>query len=225
MEKVIEKIEKLNIYEKLQKCRVELQKSDLKKTGHNTYSNYFYFELGDFLPRINELQYENKLVSIFSYSNELATLEIINTESVEETIMFSTPIVVPSLKACNELQNIGGTQTFARRYLYVMAFEISEQDLVSKTELTEEDEMKTAENLRIDKIKVGIVKDLLEKAEVTEQAMCDRYEIKKIGDITNIMFPKILKKLETTIEAKNKELDRLAQKQNNTEDIGFGEVK
>ena len=36
--------EKLNLYSKLQKVRVELQQSDLKKSGENTYSKYKYFE-------------------------------------------------------------------------------------------------------------------------------------------------------------------------------------
>ena len=45
----------LNLYSKLQKVRVELQSSNLKKSGKNTYSKYEYFELGDFLPKVNEL--------------------------------------------------------------------------------------------------------------------------------------------------------------------------
>ena len=39
----------LNIYQKLQKSRVDLQNKKLKKTGINKYSNYDYFELGDLL--------------------------------------------------------------------------------------------------------------------------------------------------------------------------------
>lgn len=203
----------MNIYEKLQKCRVDLQKSEMKKTGHNTYSNYTYFELGDFLPKINELMHENKLASIFNYTNEQASLMIINSEKPDEKIEFTTPIVVPTLKACHELQNIGGTQTFARRYLYIMAFEISEHDLVSNAEMTEEEEMKMVENTRIDKIKLGIIKDLMLKAGVSDESICKHYEIKKVGDITNIMFPKVIKSLENTIEQKQKKLDELAAKE------------
>jgi hypothetical protein len=198
----------LNIYEKLQKARVELQKSELKKTGHNTYSNYYYFELGDFLHKINELMFENKFTAVFDYKVDPCTLTLINYEKVDEQIVFSMEKIVPALKACNELQNVGGSQTFIRRYLYIMAFEISEQDLVSKQEITEEDELKMTENIRIDKIKLGIIKDLMAKAETSEESMCKYYEIKKVGDITNIMFSKVVKSLENTIDKKNKALDK-----------------
>ena len=44
-----------NIYEKLQECRVELQKMNLKKTGENKFAGFKYYELADFLPTVNEL--------------------------------------------------------------------------------------------------------------------------------------------------------------------------
>ena len=50
---------KLNIYQKIQKARVELQNSKLKKSGKNDFSKYEYFELGDFLPNINKICDEN----------------------------------------------------------------------------------------------------------------------------------------------------------------------
>ena len=45
----------MNIYEKMQKAKVDLQKEDLKKTGENKFSNYKYYELGDFMPAINKI--------------------------------------------------------------------------------------------------------------------------------------------------------------------------
>ena len=65
---------------------------------------------------------ENHLAAIFKYTNEEATLTIIDTDKIEDKIEFSTPIELTQLKGCNGMQNIGGTQTFARRYLYIMAF-------------------------------------------------------------------------------------------------------
>ena len=50
----MEKEKQLNLYQKLQKVRVELQNSKLKKSGKNTFSKYEYFELGDFLPKVKE---------------------------------------------------------------------------------------------------------------------------------------------------------------------------
>ena len=39
-----EEIKIINIYQKLQKSRVELQAKNLKKSGKNSYSNYEYFD-------------------------------------------------------------------------------------------------------------------------------------------------------------------------------------
>ena len=50
----------MNVFEKLQKARVDLQKKELKKSGKNTYSNYDYFQLADFLPELNEIMDEKK---------------------------------------------------------------------------------------------------------------------------------------------------------------------
>ena len=37
------------VYEKLQKARIKLQNTALKKSGYNRFAEYKYFELGDFL--------------------------------------------------------------------------------------------------------------------------------------------------------------------------------
>lgn len=125
-----EKSNEMNIYQKLQACRVKLQKEKMKKSGKNKFSNYDYFELGDFLPRINELMLEHGLTALFFFNKEEARLEIINTDNLEENIIFSSPVAMAELKGCHEVQNIGATQTYMRRYLYIMAFEIAEYDAI-----------------------------------------------------------------------------------------------
>lgn len=126
--------EKMNIYQKLQKCRVELQKSDLKKSGKNTYSNYDYFELGDFLPRTNELFAEYGLIGIVSPGETSATLTIRDTDKPEDTIVFSCPNAEITLKGAHAIQNIGAVKTYQRRYLWIDAMEISEHDTVDSSE-------------------------------------------------------------------------------------------
>ena len=66
----------MNLYEKLQKCRVELQNQNLKKSGYNKFAGFKYFELGDFLPAINELFNRHKLTSHFKiYGNRTKKIE------------------------------------------------------------------------------------------------------------------------------------------------------
>ena len=45
--------QKLNLFQKLQKARVELQEMNLKKSGQNKFAGFSYYELSDFLPAIN----------------------------------------------------------------------------------------------------------------------------------------------------------------------------
>ena len=56
MEKEIKNEEvKRNLNESIIKIRVDLQNSKLKKSGKNEFAGFDYFELADFLPRLNEL--------------------------------------------------------------------------------------------------------------------------------------------------------------------------
>jgi hypothetical protein len=123
----------VNIYAKLQACRVELQQMNIKKSGKNDFAKYDYYELGDFLPKINELMLGKNLTSNISFTNELATLTIIDTDKPEDTIVFTSPMSDASLKGCHNVQNLGATQSYLRRYLYMNAFEIVEHDALDAT--------------------------------------------------------------------------------------------
>ena len=117
----------MSIYAKLAQARVKLQKENLKKTGNNR--NFKYFELKDFLPRVNEIFEELKMCAVVRYSSELATLTIYDCEK-DESIEFTSPMVQKALPSGTEIQNLGAIQTYQRRYLYLTALEIVEDDLV-----------------------------------------------------------------------------------------------
>ena len=117
----------MSIYAKLAQARVKLQKENLKKTGNNR--SFKYFELKDFLPRVNEIFDELKMCAVVRYSSELATLTIYDCEK-DESIEFTSPMVQKALPSGTEIQNLGAIQTYQRRYLYLTALEIVEDDLV-----------------------------------------------------------------------------------------------
>ena len=202
---------KLNIYQKLQKSRVDLQKKELKKTGFNKYSNYGYFELGDFLPQINEICNNNGLTPIFQFTATLSTLTIIDADNVESKVEFSTPIEIASLKGCSNIQNIGGTQSYARRYLYVMAFELSESDTVDGAEVDEEAEQGKQ---KISKAAVFTIKSLLDETGSNEKKFLEWCGVPKIEDITNASLGTCLGKLnkiKTQLEKDKKEAEKNKQ--------------
>jgi hypothetical protein len=120
------------VYAKLQKARIKLQQSAIKKSGHNKFAGYQYFELGDFLPTINEIFNELGLCSVISFDKELATLRIIDTDN-GGSITFTSPMADANLKGCHPIQNLGAVETYSRRYLYVTALEIVEHDALDAT--------------------------------------------------------------------------------------------
>lgn len=120
----------MNVFEKLQKARVELQNKGLSKSGVNNFSKYAYFELSDFLPTINQICLDLKLMTQTSFAHDMATLKIINAEKPEEVIEFTSPMATVQMKGCHEMQNLGAVETYQRRYLLVTAFEIVENDVL-----------------------------------------------------------------------------------------------
>lgn len=118
----------MNIYQKLQACRVELQKLNLKKSGENKFARFKYFELADFLPAINELFHKYGLFDRFQINKETATLSIIDTDTEAEPIIFSMPTASADLKGGTPIQSLGAQITYLRRYLYMNALDIVEND-------------------------------------------------------------------------------------------------
>jgi hypothetical protein len=191
--------ENMNIYQKLQKCRVELQKTKMKKTGQNKFSNYEYFELGDFLPRVNELMQENGLTALFFFEKEKARLHIIDMDKPEDKIVFISPVAMANLKGCHEVQNIGATQTYMRRYLYVMAFEIAEHDAVETVGKEEKDDAAEVGSKIIDDNKVKAIRNLLETSHTDERQFLDFYHIDSMEEMTVEEWLRGMKSLEKKV--------------------------
>ena len=127
-----------SVHKKLMEARLLLQHAPLKKSGHNKFAGYSYFELGDFLPTINSIFYKVGLCGVVSFGKELASLTITDTEDGSE-IVLTSPMADANLKGCHPIQNLGAVETYTRRYLWVSAMEIVEHDaLDSSAPLKEE---------------------------------------------------------------------------------------
>ena len=120
-----------NIYQKLSDVRVKLQEMELKKSGHNKFANFKYYELGDFLPQTNKLFKEKGLLSAFNVTPEKATLTVFDSES-DKTLVFESHVVEAELggKNSNPIQKLGALHTYLKRYLFLNALEIVEHDQV-----------------------------------------------------------------------------------------------
>ena len=61
-----DELQALNIFERLQFLRVDIQKANLKQSGFNKFANYKYFDLKDIVPTINILLLKSNLKFIKS---------------------------------------------------------------------------------------------------------------------------------------------------------------
>ena len=129
----------MSIYKKLSDAREHFHELELKKTGHNKFAGYKYFELGDFLiPALKVLKIYG-VVSVISFGKEVASMRLIDIDKPDEFIEITSPMSSAALKGAHEIQNLGAVQTYLRRYLWVAALEIVEHDaLDSSPKLTEE---------------------------------------------------------------------------------------
>ena len=134
--------EKLNIYEKITNIKSDFLKANVKKSGKNKFANYTYYELADITPVLIELCKQYGIFTKFSYTKDEATLEIVNIENPEEREIYTSPMEELELKGCNKIQALGGSETYSRRYLYMSAFDIIENDMfdavISEEKTTDE---------------------------------------------------------------------------------------
>lgn len=118
----------MSAYKKLMDARIKLQSSKLSKSGNNKFAGYQYFELGDFLPTVQNIFREVGLCGVVSFTAQIATLRVVDVDNPESFIEFTSPMGSAALKGCHEVQNIGAVETYQRRYLWVTAMEIVEHD-------------------------------------------------------------------------------------------------
>lgn len=195
-----EKKQELNIYQKIQKIKVEISNKKLKKTGENKYSGFKYYELQDFLPTIVILCDRYQLFTKFELVPDKAILTIVNAENDKESIEYTMPTADLELKGANKIQSIGGVQTYLRRYLYMNAFDIVESDTFDRgnveVELSiskETDKTKQEEN----QILIIQYKDLLFKTNTLEENITKYFKVKNFIDMTQAQLKEaieILKK-------------------------------
>ena len=120
----------MNIYQKLQRAREIIKENDIKKDGHNDYSNYDYFTPSIVSQIITPPCKELGLVTLFSLLKDdnglFGRLVIQDIEDEKENLIFEMRTEMPSLKATNAAQMMGGCDTYTRRYLLMNAFDIND---------------------------------------------------------------------------------------------------
>jgi hypothetical protein len=131
------------VHERMAIIKNELAKREIKKSGHNKHAGFKYHELSDFMEHINELNYThgvNDCVHIDEAANE-CRITLTNVHNPEDNYTIITPFREAQMLSkgggasnVDAIQRMGSTITYNRRYLYMTAYNIQENDAVDGNE-------------------------------------------------------------------------------------------
>lgn len=123
--------------------RVSLQNAKLKKSGKNKFAGFDYFELSDFLPKLNELMEAEGVNDRYYIKDDYAVLELIKDGEVNSYtmpfVLFETPVNIKvdsntgetrEVKTMQDIQYLGALNTYYKRYLYLNAFGITDGEVI-----------------------------------------------------------------------------------------------
>ena len=127
----------VNVYQKLLIARAKFLEANVEKTGKNMHLSFKYFELEDIVPTAIRIFNEVGLIPVVNFTADVATMNIINTDNPEESVPFVAPFnqIAPIVsnagkQATNEMQALGSSITYMRRYLYMIVLDICESDSI-----------------------------------------------------------------------------------------------
>lgn len=124
-----------NVYQKLLKARALFLAANPAKSGKNMQLAFKYFELDDIVPIATKIFEEVGLISLVSFEGGYARMSIVNTDDPNDGTTFTAPFkpIEPIVsnagkQVTNEMQALGSSITYMRRYLYMIALDICEPD-------------------------------------------------------------------------------------------------
>lgn len=188
----------LNLNESIIKIRVKLQNSKIKKSGKNKFAGFEYYELGDFLPKLNELMLEENINDLFTIENDEVKLILMKGEEKQEYKMpfriFETPLTKDGKQSMQDIQYLGALNTYYKRYLYLNAFGITDGEVIdsmNSEEIKKPIKQETKEILITEK-QIELIKGL--DQERVKKAL-EYYEKENIEDLTLVQASQLIKKL------------------------------
>lgn len=191
-------MENKSLNESIISIRVKLQNAKLKKSGKNKFAGFDYFELADFLPKLNELMLEEKINDRFSIINNndgtmTASLLLIkggeNQVYTMPFVLFDTPTnrredrdtgEVYEVKSMQDIQYLGALNTYYKRYLYLNAFGITDGEVIDSMN-NEELEPAPKEERKATEGQLAILNKLSDE---NKNKVCEKYNIASLEELT-----------------------------------------
>lgn len=131
----------MNAYQKLQIARSKFLQAGVKKTGKNIHLEFMYFELQDIVPVSVAIFSEVGLLMVPTFGRDYAVARVYNVDDPDENpIAFEAPFtqIAPIVSntgkvVTNEMQALGSSITYMRRYLWQLVLDIIESDSIDNT--------------------------------------------------------------------------------------------
>lgn len=120
--------DELKLLIKLDKCKQVLWAMNLKKTGRNSFHHYSYYELEDITVPIHSVLRQQGLISNFKVSEDGSglNLNIYDTETGYKDVTYC-PF---SEKEKAGMKGVQELQTYAKRTLFLLVFELQEPNVI-----------------------------------------------------------------------------------------------
>ena len=186
-------ITKMSIRERMLYIMNEIR---IEKNGKNTFSNYDYFKPEEINRKVNPLFLKYKIFPHFTtyikgYETEttekfvdgalgtktqreykeIAKLTLTDILNPAEELIYEMVLRDIEIKGANKMQNVGGVRTYAKRYLYMEALNISDNNLdLDSNDMANKKNAKPSSkdeklSVAINEIKLKV--DVLRKAGIT----------------------------------------------------------
>ena len=217
VEKETKKVNK-SLNESIIQIRVDLQNSKIKKSGINKYADFEYYELADFLPRLNELMLQYGINDKFTIEEDKATLTLIKGEETQSYNIpferFDTPLNKNGSPSMQDIQYLGALNTYYKRYLYLNAFGITDGEVIDSmdnneiqkgakstkkvTKATEKKEQPKGADLPIQESQIERIKELYTAEEL--MPLMRHIGKVKVTELTLLEASRLIKRKETKEE-------------------------
>lgn len=144
----------IKLQKKIKRGRTWFQKQKIKKTGRNNFHNYSYYELRDISPYHDEMCNQLNIDADLNMKHEggWASLDVVDLDQSDDQVVKQFWTRVPILSSGNptqEMQQEGGIETYAKRYLLIQLWNINEADPIEASKIgistTPEELVKTAD--------------------------------------------------------------------------------
>lgn len=121
-----------NVLSKLAAARIFIKSHPVKKDGRNEFSKYDYFTPEIVSKLVNDACIEANIICIFNLKQDAIGYygEVITTDMESgEQLITEMRTAKPEIKATNETQQMGGMNTYAKRYALMSLFDIEDNTI------------------------------------------------------------------------------------------------